>query len=159
MAWLVVQLSSSPDLANCEFFFLIFLKPKLAVKGKRFHEVSTIQEQQGTLADFQGKSVTKCFQQSCKHWAYCVKTQGTTSKGTPCNSTSMKLALRKNTVEKLSDHTTLFTCLPEWRRTTMMHVVASSDPRIFTFSVNKISFLVFTSGKCSGCDPLGYDTM
>lgn len=31
--------------------------------------------------------------------------------------------------------------LPEWRRTTMMHVVASSDPRIFTFSVKETNFI------------------
>jgi len=44
----------------------------------------------------------------------------------------------RNTVQKLSGHTSYYTHSPECRRTTMMHVVASSDPRIFTFSVKKI---------------------
>jgi hypothetical protein len=37
--------------------------------------------------------------------------------------------------------------LPEWRRTTMMHVVASSDPRIFTFSVKKKWHLILLNLK------------
>ena len=43
----------------------------------------------------------------------------------------------RNTVQKLSGPTSYYTHSPECRRTTMMHVVASSDPRIFTFSAKK----------------------
>jgi len=132
----VVQHSSSPDLAHCKFFS--FSESQAGNEGRIFHDVSRIQEQQqGTLADFQIKKVTKCFQQSCNHWDQCVKSQGDLLERGSMEQHSNDVITDRNNVQILSGHTSYYTHSPECRRTTMMHVVASSDPRIFTFSAKK----------------------
>jgi len=132
----VVQYSSSPDLAHRKFFS--FSESQAGTEGRIFNDVSRIQEQQqGTLADFQIKNVTKCFQQSCNHWDQCVKSQGDQCEGGSREQHFNVVIIDRNTVQKLSGHTSYYMHSPECRRTTMMHVVASSDPRIFTFSAKK----------------------
>jgi hypothetical protein len=129
----VVQHSRSPDLAHCKLFS--FSKSQAGTEGRIFHDVSRIQEQQqGTLANFQIKKVTKCFQQSCNHWDHCVKSQGDQFERGSMEQHFIDVIIDRNTIQKLSGHTFYYTHSPECRRTTMMHVVASSDPRIFTFS-------------------------
>lgn len=132
----VVQHSSSPDLAHRNFFS--FSESQAGTEDRIFHDDSRIQEQQQeTLADFQIKKVTKCFQQSYNHWDHCVKSQGDQFEGGCMEQHFNDFITERNTVQKLSGCTSYYTHSPECRRTTMMHVVASSDPRIFTFSAKK----------------------
>lgn len=59
----------SPDIATCNF--LLFPKWKSALKSRRFHHISTKQEQLH-VTHLQN---SKCFKQLCKCWVYCTKSQ------------------------------------------------------------------------------------
>lgn len=135
---IMVQLLCNIPASQISVIFLfLFWKPSWHWR-KIFHYVSRIQEQQqDTLADFQIKKVTKCFQQSCNHWDHCVKPQGDQFEGGSMEQHFKDVIIHRNTVQKRFGHTSFHKHSPECRRTTMMHVVASSDPRIFTFSAKK----------------------
>jgi transposase len=65
----------SPDLAPCNFFLFPWVKLKL--KGRRFQDVTEIQEQLPTVLHAIPKSkFQRCFQQWQKRWTCCINSEG-----------------------------------------------------------------------------------
>jgi hypothetical protein len=74
---------NSPDLLLCDFF--LFLELKMALKGRRFNDITMIRAKLGDgFADFQTVHIMKCFEWQHDCWAPYVRPQkdyfqGTTS--------------------------------------------------------------------------------
>jgi hypothetical protein len=65
---------NSPDLATCDFFLFPRMKSKL--KGRRFQDVTEIQEQSLTVLNAIPKSqFQRCFQQWQKRWTHCINSE------------------------------------------------------------------------------------
>jgi hypothetical protein len=65
----------SPDLAPCDFFLFPRMKSKL--KGRRFQDVTDIQEQSLTdLHAIPKSQFQRCFQQWQKRWTRCINGRG-----------------------------------------------------------------------------------
>jgi hypothetical protein len=76
----VPHLSYLPDLAPCDFFLFPRVKSKL--KGRRFQDVTEIQEQSLTVLQAIPKSrFLRCFQQWRKRWIRCINSEGEYFKG------------------------------------------------------------------------------
>jgi hypothetical protein len=64
----------SPDLAPCDFFFFPIMKSKL--KGRRFQDVTEIQEQSlAVLYAIPKSQFQRCFQQWQKRWTPCINSE------------------------------------------------------------------------------------